>query len=284
MAHARRVKNVIVVGGGPGGLAAAAAAASKGHRVTLYEKSSRLGAKVRAAEATQRKGTMSVALSVLRLKARRAGVKIERRVEANPQLVEQERPDVVIIATGELPFLPRIPGVDKAIVFAPKEGQASEGTRTRRPNVVVLGGGLVGREIADFLAQGGYRRTRRRIRTAPASRQMMEEALDTGNWASDMLDDARPMLMMRLREKDVGLLTQTDTANIYTDGVVVPKGRDDAMLHGIDCVVLPLGASALEDLGAKRLMVSEVHVIGDAREPQGALDAIAEGTEVGRSI
>ena len=112
----------------------------------------------------------------------------------------------------------------------------------------------------------------------------MEEALDTGNWASDILDDARPMLMMRLREKDVGLLTQTDTANIYTSGVVVPKGRDDAMLHGIDCVVLPLGASALEDIGAKRLMVSEVHVIGDAREPQGALDAIAEGTEVGRSI
>lgn len=100
-------KRVMIVGGGPAGLHAAVAAAQGGNRVTLYERSDRLGGQIRAAAgAPTRQGLMSVVTGAMAT-CRRLGVEIRTGAAVSEALVRSERPDIVVIATGAMPSVPR---------------------------------------------------------------------------------------------------------------------------------------------------------------------------------
>jgi NADPH-dependent 2,4-dienoyl-CoA reductase/sulfur reductase-like enzyme len=149
---AARPKRVLVAGGGPAGLEAARVAALRGHQVTLYEKERKLGGQVNLASVPPLMQELSQLIKYLAVQVRKAGAKVEVGKEVTPELVDEIKPDVVIVATGGRPMVPQnIPGIDKNPVVTAHEVLAGHKASMAR-KVIIVGGGMVGCETADFLA------------------------------------------------------------------------------------------------------------------------------------
>lgn len=103
-----RAQRIMVVGGGLAGMKAAAVAAQRGHQVTLYEASAQLGGQVLLAQLLPRRSEFGGAATNLQREMELAGVKVVRNTRVDRALVERERPDQVIIATGARPYWPDI--------------------------------------------------------------------------------------------------------------------------------------------------------------------------------
>ena len=266
---AYKPKKVLVAGGGPGGLEAARVAALRGHHVTLYEKSDRLGGQFWVAALPPGKQELTRGIKWLTIQAEKAGAKIELGKEITPALVGELKPDVVIVATGGTPIIPTdIPGVDKPKVVTAHD-VLTERVRCG-PKVVVLGGNMVGCEVADWL--GFHRKDVTII-------EMMEEvALDVDGFH-------KPFLMDRLAQWGVKIITHARVKKITDNGVVVDRDGQEETIGGADSIVLALGTKSVNKLAEQlKGKVSEVHVIGDAKEPRKAMDAIHEGAKVARAI
>lgn len=150
-------KKVAVIGGGPGGITAMQTLLDRGHEVTLYEKSGRLGGNVVGAAAPPFKIDAQDYLKWLRHSAAqcaKAGARILLNTEATKDILDIENYDAVVIAVGADPLIPdSIPGIHKPHVhWAP---EAEEGKCKVGDKIVVVGGGAVGFEAAlDFVNQG----------------------------------------------------------------------------------------------------------------------------------
>ena len=150
-------KKVAVIGGGPGGITAMQTLLDRGHEVTLYEKSGRLGGNVVGAAAPPFKIDAHDYLKWLRHSAAqcaKAGARILLNTEATKDILDIENYDAVVIAVGADPLIPdSIPGIHKPHVhWAP---EAEEGKCKVGDKIVVVGGGAVCFEAAlDFVNQG----------------------------------------------------------------------------------------------------------------------------------
>jgi len=271
-------KKVMVVGGGPGGLETARVAALRGHKVSLYEKSDRLGGQLNLAIIPPLKQEIALWVQYLITQVKKAGVSVNLNTEVTPEVVGEVKPDVVIVATGTTPLIPSdIRGTDKPNVVTAQDVLASKVDFGPMNKVVVVGGGMVGCETADFLAERAdfsfvQRREVTIIEMLPAI-------------GSDMYGATRYFLMGRLRADDVEIITSATVKEILDDGLVFTRNGVEETIRGMDTVVLALGAKALDELSQKVSgKVAEVYVIGDAKEPRKALQAIAEGAELARAI
>jgi 2,4-dienoyl-CoA reductase-like NADH-dependent reductase (Old Yellow Enzyme family)/thioredoxin reductase len=269
-------KEVLVIGGGPAGLAAAGLAAKRGHRVTLMEKSPKLGGQLLMASVPPLKQELTQAVQYLVSQAVKAGVTLNVSNEATPEEVRRLKPDVVILATGGVPIVPKeISGSDgKNVVTA---WDVLTGRALAGPQILVLGGGVVGCETADFLAHpvddlrpGGNRVT-------------VIEMLD--NVALDERSSWRSLLIQRLRAKGVGIITGAKVVEIFPDGVKYIQAGLEKAIRGIDTIVVAMGTRPNDALVERLRDVSRhLLVVGDAKQPRRALEAIAEGAEIGRTI
>ena len=267
-------KNVLVIGGGPAGMEAARVAAMRGHRVTLIERASKLGGQLIVASFPPMKQEYTCLIQYLSHQVRKAGVKVELNREADLALVSSLRPETIIVATGAVPFIPRdIPGFNRECVLTAWEVLA--GRSLVGPKVVVVGGGKVGCETADFIAHPADDLT-------PKGNQVTIIELQE-NIALDEKSMARSLLIRRLKEKGVGIILGGKVIEILPDGVkYVKEGREEA-LRGMNHVVLAIGAVS-ENTWAQRITGIPTFVIGDAKHPRNALESIAEGWEFGRKI
>ena len=151
---AQTKKNVMVIGGGPGGLYAAFTAAQRGHAVTLYEKGDILGGNMRLAAYPPGKGDITNMVRSYIAKCEEYGVKMVMHTEVTPAMVAEAKPDAVIVATGSNPLVLPIPGInDTGVIHA---GDLLDGKAAVGKKVLVVGGGMVGCEVADFLGELGH--------------------------------------------------------------------------------------------------------------------------------
>ncbi|MFC1943950.1 FAD-dependent oxidoreductase [Chloroflexota bacterium] len=276
IAPAQKSKKVLVVGGGPAGLEAARMAAVRGHSVTLFEKAAKLGGQINLASVPPLKQEICLVLKYLATQVEKAGVKVELGKEVTPELVGELKPDVVVVASGAAPFIPDMPGVEGERVCTAWDVLAGNAAQRAR-NIVVLGGGMVGCEVADCLASRGD--------NLIVGRRVVTIVTRQRDVALDMLMEPRQLLMERLREKEVRMLTRATTKEILDNGVLVVKDGGEESIVSADCVVLARGVKPVDELSeAIKDKVAEVYVIGDAKEPRQALEAISEGMEVGRNI
>jgi NAD(H)-dependent 7beta-hydroxy-3-oxo-delta4-cholenoic acid oxidoreductase len=147
-------RRVLVAGGGPGGLEAARVAALRGHEVTLCEKDTKLGGQFNLAAVAPTKQELCKVIKYLSIQVEKAGVRVLLNTEVTPQLVDELKPDVVIVATGGVPLIPDIPGIRGDNVVSAHDVLASK-VGIQNGDVLVIGGGMVGLEVAEVLADGG---------------------------------------------------------------------------------------------------------------------------------
>jgi pyruvate/2-oxoglutarate dehydrogenase complex dihydrolipoamide dehydrogenase (E3) component len=245
--------------------------------VTLLEKEGKLGGQVNLASVPSHMQELSQLIKYLSRQVEKAGVKVELGKEVTPELVKEMKPDVVIVATGACPLTPDdILGIDKERVVTAWDVLAGKAVTAAR-NVVILGGGLVGCETADFLAETGDNPAVGR--TAVTIVEML------GDVALDMPSEVKHLLMQRLHAKGVKILTSARVKEILDDGVLFTRDGEEESIHNVDNIVLALGAKPVDHLSERiKDKVAEVYVIGDAKEPRKILEATAEGAEIGRKI
>lgn len=146
-------KRVAVIGGGPGGITAAAILCQRGHDVTLYEKSDKLGGTLNYAYLPDFKQDMADYVKYLKHQGETCGAKVLLNTEATPELLEKEHYDGIIVAIGADPIVPKLPGIDKPhVCWAP---EADAGEKPCGQKVVIVGAGSVGLEAAIDLKRAG---------------------------------------------------------------------------------------------------------------------------------
>ncbi|MCX5822747.1 MAG: FAD-dependent oxidoreductase [Deltaproteobacteria bacterium] len=265
---ARKAKKVMVVGGGPAGLEAAMVAALRGHQVTLLEKKNRLGGQfILSAYAPYRQDN-AMAISWLSRQAEKSGVRVEMGKEVTPELIEERKPDVVIIASGAVPILAGVSGGKRSNVVTAVDVLSGEVKVSGK--IVIVGGGLVGCETADFLGERGCDVT---------IVEMLSEI------AKDCPVTSKGFLLKRLAQYGVTVITSASLSAILDDGVMIRIGGKEEAIQEVDYVVLAMGMISVENLSNQvKDKKIELYVVGDAKEPRKITHAISEGAEIGRRI
>ena len=265
-----RPLNLLVVGGGPAGLAAAAYAAEIGHKVDLAEKSDRLAGQMYLAAFPPAKQEIAAGAKAMIKKAERAGVNIMTNCELSAQEIASQvkagKYDKVIIATGGEPIVPAFLNGANQLVSA---WDALEGKQKCGVNTVIVGGGLVGVETADFLAHP--------IKDLnPRSRKVtILEMLPA--IATEERSSFRPLMIDRILKKGVDVITSAKVISVDGDTIKYEKDGKCHYIRGVDTVVSAVGVSSVNSL-AKDLQqfCVETIVIGDAIKARNIHSATEE--------
>jgi len=266
-------QKVMVVGGGIAGLQAAQWLGKRGHRVFLYEKSDRLGGQIRLAAMPPHKEEIRQFLELSIRQIKKLKVKIHLNSEVTPERLIQEHPQAVILATGGRPLRPpNIPLHDKMKciyawdVLSGKEKFLGEKT-------VVLGGGFVGAEVADFIRSTGIAKEVEIVE--------MREAM-----AFDLEPAFRQLLIERLQSLGVKMLSHFRVREVTARQVIGEDVRTkDTKKIDADAVVIALGTESVEfPLEAVQKKGIRFFLIGDAHTPRGIAEAVRDGYLAGISI
>lgn len=261
---AKDKKKVVVVGGGVSGCEFALAAAEKGHQVTLFEKGDRLGGQWLVAAMPVGKTAFNT--FVKWQKKRLADLKVDVRLntEATTAAIDALSPDVVVVATGSKPIIPKIKGVDGDHVVTAHDillGKANIGT-----NAVVVGGGLVGAETADFMAQNGCK-----VHIVEMLPEIVRDGEHNPTW----------YLLDRLKKQEVKVTVSAIVTSIEEHCVLYEKDGHENIIDNVDQVVLAVGVSSCKSLlneldGSKYKIIcigDADHVSNGYRGIQNAYDA-----------
>ena len=270
IAPAKNKKRVLVIGGGPAGLEVARVASLRGHKVTLVEKSPKLGGQLLLAGVLPHKKDVRNLIDFFAYQVRKLRVKVELGKEATSNLVERMSPDVVVVATGATPLIPSIPGVSRTQTVTAWDTLRSYGRNITGENVILAGGGGVGCETAELLAMSGKRVT------------IVEVLQDI---AMELPSKRRYFLKQRLGERGVRIMTSSEVEEVKDKGAVIQDRKAGKRVDLDGTVALALGATPNNEL-ILRLQgrVRELHAIGDCVCPRRILEAVHEASFVSRQI
>lgn len=263
--RARRSKKVVVVGGGPAGLEAARVARERGHQVVLFERSSELGGQGRLALKPPHKERFGEILRYLIYRVETLDVDIRLNSAATEDKVMREKPDAVILATGAVPLIPALPGIDPRHAITAWD-VLEEKVRPGR-HVAIIGGGLVGCETAAYLAEGD-----RRVIIL----EMQDEL------APDQSPSLRGELLRRLHENPaVEIRTSTEVVSIGEHSITLRSNGQESAIEDLDTIVIAAGAQPYNPLeGILKPLMNEVYAVGDCDRPRKAAEAIHEAFHV----
>ena len=266
LAPAASPKRVAVVGGGMAGLVAARTLRLRGHEPVVFEATERLGGQFVTAGMAPGKAEMAAAARSQGEQVERLGVEVRRGARFTPETLETERFDALILANGAEPVTLGLDAEGALVAVDVLEGRA----RVPEGPVVVIGGGLVGLEVADLLAAQGHPVT---------VVEMLEQA------GADLGAARKSMVMMKMAQLGVDIRTGTRFVELADGGATVERDGARETLPG--AVVVAVGSRPVDNaelLAAAEAAGVPVHVIGDAKSARRALDATREGFLVARDL
>ncbi len=300
-------RKILVAGGGPAGMETARVAALRGHKVTLCESTGRLGGTVFFSSIAYQPNEALIAYLAKQVQDLDIDIRLQTTVD--DVLVEQLQPDAVVVATGALRAAPAIAGTEQSNVFSGDElralmtgdssvtvlaklnpfqrfmmfcgglsGITRSGELIRRlshfwmpvgKRVAVIGGGLVGVELAGFLAERG-----RRVSVIEEGEKFAVELAIVRRWR----------VLHELQELGVVLINNTRLRAISGTSLQLVTAAGDVSIDA-DTVILASGAQANRGLADRlREKAIETHVAGDCDGVGYIHGAMHDGHRIGRSL
>lgn len=287
---AEEPKNVVVIGGGPAGMETAFTAASRGHKVTLLEKSDKLGGQFNLACVPPHKEAIHEACEWFARETYDNGVDVRLNTEATVELIDELHPDEIVFTPGAdvVTSIP-IPGIEKSVVSWDILSGAVEAPENK--NVTIIGGGIVGCEVAQYLIEKGNKVTVLEMKPGIAEGleafHLMElyqsfavnQVLVETNASVKEVADGQVKYSVKVIEQG------SDGADVLGQATVVKMAGDTSGVEVVDksvdtdMVVLAVGQrSAGRDLCGE-LAEKGYHpiVLGDAKRPRKFIDAVTDG-------
>lgn len=270
---AAKAKKVAVVGAGPAGMEAARVAALRGHAVTLFEACDELGGQLTIACVPPRKSEMGRSLDWWKAALDAVGVEVRAGAAVGARELAEAGFDAVIVAAGGKNAWPRIEGIGAPFVL--DSWRVLAGDYRLKGNVAVIGGGLVGAETAEFIANA-----------FPDCRVTVVEMAD--KVAAQESNTVLPTMMADFEEHGVELLTGAKVVEFaenpgYAPAVVVevaggegeaPERREipcDFAVLALGTAPVSFDASPLEEAGIP------VSFVGDCNEVAAIDEAVTAG-------
>ncbi len=283
-------KRIFVAGGGPAGMEFALTATERGHDVTLYEASDSLGGQLNLIKSIPGKEAYFgvVKSLVKRLESSDTAVRLQSCLTA--EMVEKEKPDLVVVATGAKPADLNIQGMDQPNVVSAWD-VLNHTVSDIGKNVVIIGGGATGCETALFIANldlpsadvirflafhqaEGTEQLNNMLYRSNRNITVIEM---TKHMAGNVGISTRWPLLKSLKLLSVESRTQTNVLSIENNRVVVKSDKGEKPLPA-DLVVIATGSVSVDNL-AREVQPDNTKVItiGDAKEPRKIFDAVIEG-------
>ena len=264
----RNPKKIMVVGGGPGGLNVAWVAAKRGHQVHVYEKQSALGGQLLTGSIPGHKKELRSLIKYQKKQIEKFGVQCHLNHEVGIKDIQAFNPDVVVLATGSRPAIPSIDGIDQNIVLTYEN--VLNGNPPPFKRAVVIGGGATGLEMALHLAEYG------------CSVSVVEMLAKIG---SDLESMTKRILLAKLKENNVQIMTETRLMRVASGGAVVACSDGTELLIEAERVIFATGTRPCNQLYEKvKALGYETHQIGDCLEARNAKAAIYDSAVLGRSL
>jgi len=262
LAREAPARRVAVVGGGVAGMSAAVTAASRGHEVHLFERDGALGGQLLLAYRPPHREELENALRYFEREVKRLGVTVHLNRLFTPEDARELKPDAIILATGAESRKPDVPGVGLPHVIM--GWRVIAGLEETGRNCVIIGGGLVGMEVADYLAHRG-KRVIMIARSAPLKKAVHAD---------------RVYFLDRIRDLGIEVLTHTQVREIGPDTVEVePPNGWRRVLKDVDSVILCTGyGPRTEHHEALTALGVPVQLVGDVLGSRKFFEAIEEGT------
>ena len=277
---AKTRKKVLVIGGGPAGMEAARVAALRGHKVTLYEKTQRLGGQVNLAAMLPGRDEIAGIARWLEGQVTKLGVEVKRGEEITADKVKNLKPDAVIVASGAAFYRDGlsgqsfniIPGWDSEIVATPEDILSGKKTAGNKVVIVDQTAYIIGLGLGELLANQGK------------SVQVLTSDPYVGMQLSFTLQHpwVYPRIMSKITMTPHTLVTGISgrTVNYLTLHSYQPN-----KIEGVDTVILATAKKPNDDLyHALQGSGLEVHVVGDANCPTNGIWGIGEAIRGGHDV
>ncbi len=266
-------KKVLVVGGGVAGMEMALTLHGRGHQVILAEADTELGGVFRLAGVAPRKEETLDAVRARGGQVMRSGVDVRLNTKVDPAYIAEVAPDVVVLASGGTPFTPPIPGVDQPHVVGYKD--VLTGKVKPEGTIVVIGGGLVGVETAEYLYNG--------VNDLTIVEQAREIAMDAGSTRGEYITEA-------VEEENINCIVKHKAVEVKEKSLVIAQKKKGEWLESeipADYVILAVGSKPTPQVEIEEYCAANniaVYTVGDAKEIGFAIDAIADAAAVAREI
>jgi 2-enoate reductase len=257
---ALKPKNIMVVGGGIAGMEAARVAALRGHKVTIYEKSNELGGVIIPGSVPDFKVDDKRLLSWYRNEMKELNINIELNTTVTEDIVNEKKPDTVIIATGGNEITLKVPGMEKSNVLSAID--VLNDSSKAGNDVIIVGGGLVGCETALYLSKQG-----KNVKIVEAK----DEILNSGKPIPHM---NKIMLIDLLNKHNIKSFTNSSLIEVTEKGAILINDKFKKQEIPGDTIVISIGSKPNKDLYNKLYgKVEDIYIVGDAYKTGNIMEA-----------
>lgn len=258
---AKKQKTVAVIGGGVGGIEVARIATLRGHKVTIYEKSDKLGGVFIAAATPSFKEKDRMLIEWYRKQIAKLPIEVKFNTEVKD--LSEIKADEIVIATGATPKKARIPGFEKTIEacdYLLSDKKVGD-------NVVIIGGGLTGCEIAYELSLNG-------------KNPVIVEALNDLMATPKLCLANSSYLRDYFKYKNVPVYLESKVMEIKDDGVIIEDKNGKRTAIKADNVISAIGYNP-NPLAKKG---RHIHIVGDAQKVGNLRTVVWRAWEVAEKI
>ncbi len=304
---AEKTKSIAVVGAGPAGLSAAVIAAQRGHAVTLFEKSDRIGGQFNMAVKIPGKEEFSETLRYFTKTLALSNVSVRLNSAASARALVQENYDEIVIASGVTPRKPAIDGIDHAMVLSYLQVLAEDNPVGQR--VAIVGAGGIGFDVAEFISHSGqsasldrevflrewgidmtYRRPGGLSETgpklSPSGRQIFLLQRRDSKIGNDLGKTTGWIHRSALKKRGISMINGVRYEKVDDRGLHITR-KDQPLLLEVDTVIICAGQNPLRDVYEELADCGKtVHLIGgaDRAVELDAKRAIDQGCRLAASL
>ncbi len=261
-------KKVIIVGGGISGMEAARVCKLRGHEVTLYEKSAVLGGNLIPAEAHDFKVEINSLNEYYKNQMALLDIDVRLNTEMTAEELENANADAIILALGSRPIMPKIQGIERAV-------SGEDVLLGRKPvgeKIIIVGGGLVGCEIAY-----GYAKEGKNVTIIEA----LDEIMKTGN----VPGMNKAMLLDGFEYYGTSVMTSTRLKEITENGAIVMLPGGEEVVIPADTVIMSVGYRSSMSIAEEfEGCTAKIYEIGDSRKVGNILTCISDAYKTALSI